>query len=393
MQIFEFHFNPKTKEDLVFDTFVYEPEGLYEQKLGSLYLIGELAKVLTKDSRFLGNLAEIIKKEFYSSSLKKTPETSLRDALKRTNEYLQELAKEGNIDWLGNLSFGILNVKDYALNLTKIGGAKVVLIRQGEIIDLGQSLESQAKDPLKTFGNIATGKLAEGDKIFLLTKGIAGVIKKDKGFLKQLTAAGDEKEIKAAFQTKKESLSEVSGAALIILINQENQSAESLVFQRGPISFKKALKPILKIRKIIKRPRLKMPGLKLPRISFRLPGIKLKMPRISLRLPAINLPKQDDIKKKLLLILLLIILLIACFFIFSQEKESALQQSQQKIAEARGKIGMAQNFIILKENEKARLLFQEASDILAPLTKAGMPQRDEARSLRESIEEYLKTEL
>ena len=39
MQIFEFHFNPKLKEDKVFDSFVYEPESSYEKKLGNLYII------------------------------------------------------------------------------------------------------------------------------------------------------------------------------------------------------------------------------------------------------------------------------------------------------------------------------------------------------------------
>ncbi|GAI13815.1 unnamed protein product, partial [marine sediment metagenome] len=46
MQVFELHFNPKLKEDQIFDSFVYEPENIYEKNLGSLYVIGELRNAL-----------------------------------------------------------------------------------------------------------------------------------------------------------------------------------------------------------------------------------------------------------------------------------------------------------------------------------------------------------
>jgi len=408
MQILEFHFNPKTKEDLIFDTFAYEPENLYEKKLGNLYIVGELTKALSKDSRFLNNLAEIIKKEFYSSSLKKSPETSLKDSLKRANEYLDGQAKEGNVDWMGNLNFGMLNIKDYSLNLTKAGYIKILLVRQKEVVDLSQNLESQPKDALKTFGNIATGKLAENDKIILLTKEAYGAINRDKGLLRQLVSADNEREIKSAFKLKKDLLLELSGACLIIIMNQENQPTESVIFQKGPISFSfknTFLIPFLKIKEKFKLPRLrlsfKLPKISLPRFkmlpTFKLPAIKLpkfkalpalKLPKISFHLPKIG-AIQEDTKKKLILIILLVFLLIICFLIFSGEKRNALQAAQQKIAEVQDKITMAQNLLILKENEKARTLFQETLDVLAPLAKAGMPQRNEARSLQKLVQEYL----
>ena len=36
MQIFELHFNPRQKEEETFDSFVFQPENVYEKKLGSL---------------------------------------------------------------------------------------------------------------------------------------------------------------------------------------------------------------------------------------------------------------------------------------------------------------------------------------------------------------------
>ncbi len=70
MQIFELHFNPKLKEDQIFDSFVYEPENTYEKNLGSLYIVGELQNALPQNSKFLDDLAKIIKKNYYTFSIK-----------------------------------------------------------------------------------------------------------------------------------------------------------------------------------------------------------------------------------------------------------------------------------------------------------------------------------
>ena len=67
MKFFEFHFNPKSKEDLVFDSFCYEPEKAYEKKLGNLYMVGLLNNTLPQNQRLLKRLAEVIKKKYYSS--------------------------------------------------------------------------------------------------------------------------------------------------------------------------------------------------------------------------------------------------------------------------------------------------------------------------------------
>ena len=94
MRIFEFHFNPKAKTEMIFDSFCYEPENLYEKKLGSLYLAGELKNALPQNNKFLDHLSEFLKKEFYSS-IKRSSENSLKDSLKKSNAYLGEIGKKG----------------------------------------------------------------------------------------------------------------------------------------------------------------------------------------------------------------------------------------------------------------------------------------------------------
>jgi len=61
MQVFELHFNPRGKEDLIFDSFCYEPENIFERRMGGLYMAGLLKNALPQNARFLDNLARTIK--------------------------------------------------------------------------------------------------------------------------------------------------------------------------------------------------------------------------------------------------------------------------------------------------------------------------------------------
>ena len=99
MQIFELHFNPKIKEDYFFDSFIYEPEKKYEKRLGNLYLVGEIKNANPKNSKFLENIANNIKEEYYSLT-SKSSQQSLTNTLKKTNEFLAKQLKMDNVSWL-----------------------------------------------------------------------------------------------------------------------------------------------------------------------------------------------------------------------------------------------------------------------------------------------------
>ena len=170
-QIFEFHFNPKAKEDLIFDSFCFEPKNIYEKRMGGLYMVGLLKNVLPQNIRFLDVLTQKIKEKYYKT-VSSAPEKSLRDTLRIANEHLEKIAKQGDVSWLGNLSFAVISLKDFELNFTKVGDLKIFLIRKGQIIDIDQKLKFDDIEPypLKIFGNIVSGKLAENDIILVLSK-------------------------------------------------------------------------------------------------------------------------------------------------------------------------------------------------------------------------------
>ena len=142
MQAFELYFNPRKMDDIFLTSFIYEPTNIYEQRLGNLYVVGELTQALPQNAHFLANLSLAIRKEYYSSGLKKSCEASLQEALKKGNEFLDQESKNGNVGWLGNLNFSVISFKDPVLNFAKAGDIKIFLVRANQLMDLSQNLET-----------------------------------------------------------------------------------------------------------------------------------------------------------------------------------------------------------------------------------------------------------
>jgi len=375
MQIFELHFNPKLKEDQIFDSFVYEPENTYEKNLGGLYIVGELENTLPQNSKFLDNLTKIIKKNYYTFSVK-SPEKALSQCLKKANEYLAEEVKKENVSWLGNLNFTILSLNNFNLVFTKTGG---------EIIDLGKNLDLRQIEPypLKIFLNTVSGKLLQDDKILVLTKEVFEFLFQQNLLAKiAQTENINSKKIKEILPISlftKDEGSKISGICFLAVLATKSEKAEK--FQ--PILFQNEKK--------FSFPKIKLP-FKLPKI-FKKPRLpKIKLPRI--KIPATNqiiekfLPKTK-IKKKLILIAVLILILVFGFLIFKKAGETRENEIKKSLFEIQEKVNQAENFLIFKNDEQANILFKEAWEEISLLAEKESSLKTDALSLKESIEEKL----
>lgn len=324
MRVFELHFNPRNKGERAFDSFVYEPESAEESQLGSLCTAGELSRVLPQNAHFLDVLSFSLKDAYYKKA-------GFEEALKEANSFLEKETKKGNVGWLGNLNFAVISINNSILNFTKVGNIKILLVRDGEILDISQNLELQDTEPypLKVFSNTASGKLSPEDKIFILTKDIFSALSKKDDLLGQLNGISDEKEFKSFFSRNRAALSETSGICLLITMGQTERN-------------------------------------------------KL--------LPAVNLPRFS---KRTVLIAVLLLTMTIAFLIFKDEKKNETERAEAILKQAQSKITMAESFLIIRKDEKAQELFQEAWDLLSVLEKTEQPLRKEAVSLRQSIEKYL----
>ena len=392
-QVFELHFNPKLREDLIFDSFCYEPANVYERRLGSLYLVGELGNALPQNARFLDNLAQVIRGKFYATPIKSV-EDGLKVSLKKTNEFLEEEVKKDNTSWLGNLNFAVLSLKNFNLNFTKVGNLKIFLLREGEFIDLGKKLELQEIEPypLKIFLNIVSGKLSAEDIILVINKNLFDLFINENLLTEiakiQIEKNFSEKELKKVLSNKEKILSEISGICLLISLQPEILPKKAISFEKEAkiIPLRKIFQPIFnKAKKLLKIPQklaLKKPEIKvIPKFN-----IKRFLEKIT-TFPKIKfLPEQ---KKKFILILALILFLVLGNFLFQREKKISLRENEKILSGIEEKVNLAESLLTLKENKKANDILKEAWKEILPLTEEKSSLKDEAQSLKNQVEKNL----
>jgi len=394
-------------------------------------MIGELHNTLPQNLKFLNNLAKVIKKNYYTLS-PKSPEKALSQSSKEANEFLAKEVKNENVNWLGNLNFAVLSLDGFNLTFTKTGELKILLLRGGQIIDIGKNLDLREIEPypLKIFLSVASGRLSPNDLILVLTKDVFEFFKQQNLLAKIAQASSqngiDSKKLKNIFPSSlftKDEGSKISGICFLSVVKTESEPARQpkpILFQKEekfslfrPFSpLLKPIKAIANIRKMasfkISLPKIhlpKIPLLKLPKPRAFLKKIKgkLKVPnlgaltkdklKIPTRVPVSIVEKfryQKDTKKKLILVLALIISLPLAFLIFKQagqRKENEIKVSLNAIQE---KVNQAESFLIFKNEEEANSLFKEAWKEILPLTETETSIRTDAISLKQSIEENLK---
>ena len=399
MKVFEFHFNPPKKQakepDLVFDTFCFEPENAYEKRLGGLYLVGLLKNVLPQNVHFLNNLSQHIKEKYYRLS-SHDPEKALKDSLKSANEYLEEKAKRGDVSWLGNINLVILALKNFELNFTKVGNGKIYLLRNGGVIDIEKGLEFEGIEPypLKTFGNIVSGKLAENDAILVLTKEIADFFR-SRGIINKIAAIlpSEEKKLGEAIKGGGEELAKIPGACLLVVLIKEEFSGKKEIFtEKLPIkkfSFEAVLRTTsASFKKLIlslpKKTRfLRFPTLKFSRFSrVRLPSVKMSAKIAGFKFSALALTKKQ------ISIFLLIVILLLGYFISQFNSSRQVKDSQKKLDIIEETISEAENLMLLKDLNapavsQANSILKENYEEISGLARA-------SANLPESFKENLR---
>ncbi len=278
MQVFEFHFNPKKESSSAFDSFCYTPKNIYEKRMGNLYMVGVLKNVLPQNERLLEKIAKVIKERYYRSSLN-SPEKSLKESLKEANIFLQGVGKKGDVSWLGNLSFATLSLKNYELNFTKVNDIKIILLRQGQIVDIDRKLKFSDVSPwpLKVFGNIISGKLAENDVILVLSKEVLEKFKSENllNIISKIRPFSWNS-LKAVLDKKNDRLASISGVCLTIFLTKEILSGKketiSPKVRKAEFNLKEVFSPIAAFfKKNIKKPKFLTPAKKRRpnRLNFR----------------------------------------------------------------------------------------------------------------------------
>lgn len=159
----------------VCEIFHYQPDNIEQMAMGNLYIVAELNSV--KDCAHLNNLlASLIKREYYLYPQKGALK-NFQVALKKANFYLNDMAKEGNLEWLGKFHFICASISDQDIYFAQAGNAKAFLCRQNHLTDFGKKVipEPEKPSPSKIFSSVVSGKIAPGDKIIFATPQISEI--------------------------------------------------------------------------------------------------------------------------------------------------------------------------------------------------------------------------
>lgn len=400
MKVFEFHFNPKNKEDIVFDSFCFEPSSIDERRLGNLYTVGELKNPLPQNYKLIDLLSNQIKKEFYLSSLR-SPERALTDGLKRGNDFLESLIKKGDVSWLGNLNFAVLSVKDSVFHFTKAEKMFAFLLRGGKIVNIAQKLAHEEINPypLKFFGNIISGKLANEDIVLLLTKEIANFFISE-NILNEISSLSvfTDKKLKEILYLREKQLKDISGVAVLVVINEEKEKLSKtgipqiLKFdsKKESFSLKEALSPLIKILELILKGIVKiLRKIPLPNFRFNIPLLKISHTKVN---RSRSIKKS---KKNILIFGAFAIILIAGFYLFQLQGQKDLAKANQMLATIQEKNINAKNLFDAGNKKESNFLFLQALADLdnlrktLPVSEKNPESKIKVNELQREIESYL----
>lgn len=154
------------------------PNDTEERNHGAIYAIVNINSPADKAEEVGEFIIDTFHGEFYQD-LGRDPMASFEAALGRVNEELAEITHQGNTAWLGNLHAILAVLAGDTFHITQTGKAEAYLYRGGRSSHITHDLTGDNVNPLRTFINVASGELLEGDKIAIVTPGVFYHVSKD----------------------------------------------------------------------------------------------------------------------------------------------------------------------------------------------------------------------
>jgi len=154
------------------------PNDIDERNHGAIYAVVNINAPAGSAEEIGELIIDTFHGEFYQD-LGRDPITSFEAALARVNEELAEVTHQGNIAWLNNLHAVLAVISGDQIHMTQTGKAEAYMYRGGRSSHITHDLSGDNVNPLRTFINIASGELVEGDKIAIVTPGVFFHVSKD----------------------------------------------------------------------------------------------------------------------------------------------------------------------------------------------------------------------
>ena len=161
----------KKKENRPFlEILIEEPENISRKNLGILVGIFQINDYSEDSSYIVNYLISVIKKEYFAKT-NRGPVENFEAALHKANLALSGLATHENINWIGHINAVCAVIEKNNLLLSVTGTASAFLLRKNALVEITENpLEEMEISPLKTFQDVISGKIENGDKLFFTTQ-------------------------------------------------------------------------------------------------------------------------------------------------------------------------------------------------------------------------------
>lgn len=156
------------------EIFMHTPENVFQQNLGTLFGVMEIMDDSADSSYVVNYLISVLKKEFFSN-VKRGPVESFEAALHKANLALAKLAEHEHISWIGRINAICAVWEKNNIHLSGTGTACALLLRAKSLVNISESPEKENPNPLKTFEEVISGRLENGDKIIITTGSIFNI--------------------------------------------------------------------------------------------------------------------------------------------------------------------------------------------------------------------------
>lgn len=181
--------------------FHHKSDNIASKGLGTLFGFFEV-EVHDEDAAYIVNfLASVAKKEYFANP-RRSVEDGFETTLHKVNVALAEIAKEGNISWLGHLHGIIGAVSDGTVHFSATGDGVLSLARETNFLPISDGLAENLSEPhpLKTFTEVSSGHLLDGDVLLALSPAIWTLFTPEdiKRSLSRFDTAGFEQFLKTA---------------------------------------------------------------------------------------------------------------------------------------------------------------------------------------------------
>jgi hypothetical protein len=159
-------------------TYEHIPTDLEERNHGSVYAVININTANPEAEEVAELIIDTLSGEFYQN-LHEPALSSFESALTKINEELADITQQGYINWLNNLNAIIGVLSNNVLHISQAGKTEAYLYRADKSSHISDDLAGDAVNPLRTFINIASGELHEGDKVAIVTPSVFFHISKD----------------------------------------------------------------------------------------------------------------------------------------------------------------------------------------------------------------------